>query len=165
MPETQPFACMAVPVTLGPLGGDRITGMPVSPSWPLCENTWFWFLRRGASLCYSSEHAPSVLSFQHFPVPDSATFSICPGGEHPAVKSSSLPCWDIMPDVGPSVLDTAMLQKQILLGFSPVPGADECSQCWSLPAIIRREFPRQSVAVPCGTLKENGFSTRYFTQV
>ncbi|XP_076767373.1 intermembrane lipid transfer protein VPS13B isoform X4 [Arvicanthis niloticus] len=96
---------------------------------------------------------------EHFPVPDSATFSICPGGEHPAVKSSSLPCWDIMPDVGPSVLDTAMLQKQILLGFSPVPGA-ECSQCWSLPAIIRREFPRQSVAVPCGTLKENGFSTR-----
>lgn len=96
---------------------------------------------------------------EHLHVPDSATFSICPGGEHPDVKSSSLPCWDIMPDVGPSVLDTTILQKQILLGFSPVPGADS-SQCWSLPAIIRREFPRQSVAVPFGTLREDGFCTR-----
>lgn len=96
---------------------------------------------------------------EHLHVPDSATFSICPGGEHPDVKSSSLPCWDIMPDVGPSVLDTTILQKQILLGFSPGPGADS-SQCWSLPAIIRREFPRQSVAVPFGTLSENGFCTR-----
>ncbi|XP_052603573.1 intermembrane lipid transfer protein VPS13B isoform X5 [Peromyscus californicus insignis] len=95
---------------------------------------------------------------EYFHVPDCATFSVCPGVEHPAMKSSSLPCWDFMPDVGPSV-DTAVLQKQILLGFSPAPGADS-SLCWSLPAVIRREFPRQSVAVPFGALRENGFSTR-----
>lgn len=95
---------------------------------------------------------------EHFRVPDSATFSICPGGEHPALKSSSLPCWDFLPDVGPS-MDTAVLQKQMLLGFSPAPGADG-SQCWSLPALIRRELPRQSVAVPCGTLREHGLCTR-----
>ncbi|XP_051058543.1 intermembrane lipid transfer protein VPS13B [Phodopus roborovskii] len=95
---------------------------------------------------------------EHSHVADSATFGICPGGEHAAVKCSSLPCWDFMPDVGPSV-DTAELQKQILLGFSPAPGADS-SQSWSLPAIVRREFPRQSVAVPFGTLRENGFCTR-----
>ncbi|XP_027287303.1 vacuolar protein sorting-associated protein 13B isoform X4 [Cricetulus griseus] len=95
---------------------------------------------------------------EHFHVPDGATFSICPGGEHPAMKSSSLPCWDFLPDVGPS-MDTAALQRQILLGFSPAPGADS-SQCWSLPAVVRREFPRQSVAVPFGTLRENGFCTR-----
>lgn len=95
---------------------------------------------------------------EYFHVPDCATFSVCPGGEHPAMKSSSLPCWDFMPDVGPSV-DTAVLQKQILLGFSPAPGADS-SPCWSLPAVIRREFPRQSVAVPFGALRENGFCTR-----
>ncbi|XP_059103244.1 intermembrane lipid transfer protein VPS13B isoform X2 [Peromyscus eremicus] len=94
---------------------------------------------------------------EYFHVPDCATFSVCPGGEHPAMKSSSLPCWDFMPDVGPSV-DTAVLQKQILLGFSPAPGADS-SPCWSLPAVIRREFPRQSVAVPFGAL-QNGFCTR-----
>nr|XP_044999217.1 vacuolar protein sorting-associated protein 13B isoform X3 [Jaculus jaculus] len=96
---------------------------------------------------------------QYFHVPDSATFSICPGGEQPAMKSSSLLCWDFMPDVGPSVFDVSLLQKQILLGFSPEPGADS-SQYWSLPAIIRQEFPRQSVAVPFGTFRENGFCTR-----
>lgn len=113
-------------------------------------------------LCCHSEHAP-LCSFQHFHVPDTTTFSICPGGEHSAMKSSSLPCWDFMPDMGPS-LDTALLQKQIVLGFSPAAGADS-SQCWSLPAVVRRDFPRQSIAVPCGTLRENGFWTRYFPQV
>ncbi|XP_036063836.1 vacuolar protein sorting-associated protein 13B isoform X3 [Onychomys torridus] len=95
---------------------------------------------------------------EYFHVPDSATFSVSPGGEHPAMESSSLPCWDFMPDVGPSV-DTAVLQKQILLGFSPAPGADS-SPCWSLPAVIRREFPRQSVAVPFGAFRENRLCTR-----
>nr|XP_027802688.1 vacuolar protein sorting-associated protein 13B [Marmota flaviventris] len=96
---------------------------------------------------------------EYFHIPDSATFSICPGGEQPAIKSSSLPCWDLMPDVGPSVLDTSLLQKQILLGFSPATGANS-SQCWSLPALVKQEFPRQSVAVPLGNSRENGFCTR-----
>ncbi|XP_029418619.1 vacuolar protein sorting-associated protein 13B isoform X3 [Nannospalax galili] len=96
---------------------------------------------------------------ERFHVPDSATFSICPGGEQLAMKSSSLPCWDFMPNVGPSGLDVSMLQKQILLGFSPAPGSNS-SQCWSLPAIVKQEFPRQSVAVPFGTFQENGFCTR-----
>nr|XP_044599846.1 vacuolar protein sorting-associated protein 13B isoform X6 [Equus asinus] len=94
-----------------------------------------------------------------FHVPDSATFSICPGGEQPAVKSSSLPCWDLMPDISQSPLDASLLQKQILLAFSPTAGADS-SQCWSLPAIVRQEFPRQSVAVPFRNCRGNGFCTR-----
>lgn len=98
--------------------------------------------------------------FQCFHVPDSATFSICPGGEQPAVKSSSLPCWDLMPDISQSPLDASLLQKQILLAFSPTAGADS-SQCWSLPAIVRQEFPRQSVAVPFRNCRGNGFCTRY----
>ncbi|XP_008063857.2 vacuolar protein sorting-associated protein 13B, partial [Carlito syrichta] len=96
---------------------------------------------------------------EYFHVPDSATFSICPGGEQPAMKSSSLPCWDLMPDISQSVLDISLFQKQILLGFSPGTGADS-SQCWSLPAIVRQEFPRQSVAVPFGDFRENEFCTR-----
>ncbi|XP_023373239.1 vacuolar protein sorting-associated protein 13B isoform X1 [Otolemur garnettii] len=96
---------------------------------------------------------------EYFRVPDSATFSICPGGEQPAVKSSSLPCWDLMPDISQLVLDASLLQKQILLGFSPATGAD-IAECWSLPAIVRQEFPRQSVAVPLGNFRENGFCTR-----
>ncbi|XP_048068541.1 intermembrane lipid transfer protein VPS13B isoform X5 [Ursus arctos] len=96
---------------------------------------------------------------EYFHVPDSATFSISPGGEQPAVESSSLPCWDLMPDISQSPLDTSLLQKQILLAFSPAAGATG-SQCWSLPAIVRQEFPRQSVAVPFGSCGENGFCTR-----
>ncbi|XP_058524570.1 intermembrane lipid transfer protein VPS13B isoform X2 [Ochotona princeps] len=99
---------------------------------------------------------------EHFHVPDSATFSICPGGEQPALKASSLPCWDLTPDIGQSELDTSLLQKQILLGFSAATGADS-SQCWSLPAIVRQEFPRQSVAVPIGDFREDGFCTRALT--
>lgn len=65
-----------------------------------------------------------------------------------------------MPDISQSPLDTSLLQKQILLAFSPAAGATG-SQCWSLPAIVRQEFPRQSVAVPFGNCGENGFCTRY----
>ncbi|XP_039709774.1 intermembrane lipid transfer protein VPS13B isoform X4 [Pteropus medius] len=96
---------------------------------------------------------------EYFHVPDSATFSICPGDEQPAVKSSSLPCWDLMPDISQSALDASLLQKQLSLAFSPAAGADS-SQCWSLPAVVRQEFPRQSVAVPFGNCRENGFCTR-----
>ncbi|XP_054548040.1 intermembrane lipid transfer protein VPS13B isoform X2 [Talpa occidentalis] len=96
---------------------------------------------------------------EYFHVLDSTTFSICPGGEQSAVKSSSLPCWDLMPDISQSALDASLLQKQILLAFSPATDADS-SQCWSLPALVRQEFPRQSVAVPFGNRRENGFCTR-----
>ncbi|KAK2095463.1 Vacuolar protein sorting-associated protein 13B [Saguinus oedipus] len=69
-------------------------------------------------------HVYALTAKRYFHVPDSATFSVCPGGEQPAMKSSSLPCWDLMPDISPSVLDASLLEKQILLGFSPAPGAD-----------------------------------------
>ncbi|XP_037659327.1 vacuolar protein sorting-associated protein 13B isoform X2 [Choloepus didactylus] len=106
-------------------------------------------------LSVSSHHSGK----EYFHVPDSTTFSICPGGEQSAVKSSSLPCWDLMPDISQLAVDASLLQKQILLGFSPAIGANS-SQCWSLPAIVRQEFPRQSVAVPFRNCKENGFCTR-----
>ncbi|XP_036904161.1 vacuolar protein sorting-associated protein 13B isoform X2 [Sturnira hondurensis] len=98
---------------------------------------------------------------EYFHVPDSATFSICPGGEQPAMHSSSLPCWDLLPDVSQSALDIPVLQKQISLAFSPAASAGaDSSQSWSLPAVVRQEFPRQSVAVPLGSCRENGFCTR-----
>ncbi|XP_005879328.1 PREDICTED: vacuolar protein sorting-associated protein 13B isoform X1 [Myotis brandtii] len=96
---------------------------------------------------------------EYFRVPDSTTFSICPGGEQPAVHCSSLPCWDLMPDLSQSALDASLLQKQISLAFSPATGAGS-SQCWSLPAVVRQDFPRQSVAVPFGSRGEDGFCTR-----
>lgn len=96
---------------------------------------------------------------EYFRVPDSTTFSICPGGEQPAVHCSSLPCWDLMSDLSQSALDASLLQKQISLAFSPATGAGS-SQCWSLPAVVRQDFPRQSVAVPVGSRREDGFCTR-----
>ncbi|XP_036731897.2 intermembrane lipid transfer protein VPS13B isoform X2 [Manis pentadactyla] len=96
---------------------------------------------------------------EYFPIPDSATFSVCPGGEQRAVKSSSLPCWDLRPDISQLPLDASLLQKQILLAFAPDAGADH-SQGWSLPAMVRQDFPRQSVAVPFKNCRENGFCTR-----
>ncbi|XP_075405556.1 intermembrane lipid transfer protein VPS13B isoform X3 [Tenrec ecaudatus] len=105
---------------------------------------------------------PHSAAKEYFHVPDGTTFSICPGGEQAAVKSGSLPCWDVLPDISQSVPDAVLLQKQILLGFSPAVGADS-SQCWSLPAVVRQEFPRQSVAVPFTDSRENGFCTRAIT--
>ncbi|XP_060051757.1 intermembrane lipid transfer protein VPS13B [Erinaceus europaeus] len=87
------------------------------------------------------------------------TFSICSRVEQSSVKSSSLPCWDLMPDISQSTLDASLLQKQVLLAFSPATGASS-PQCWSLPAVVRPEFPRQSVAVPVGSCREDGFCTR-----
>ncbi|XP_004697754.1 vacuolar protein sorting-associated protein 13B [Echinops telfairi] len=105
---------------------------------------------------------PHSAGKEDFHIPDGTTFSICPGGEQAAVKSGSLPCWDVLPDISQPVPDAALLQKQILLGFSPAVGADS-SQCWSLPAVVRHEFPRQSVAVPFMGSRENGFRTRAIT--
>ncbi|ELK32868.1 Vacuolar protein sorting-associated protein 13B [Myotis davidii] len=96
---------------------------------------------------------------EYFRVPDSTTFSICPGGEQPAVHCSSLPCWDLMSDLSQSALDASLLQKQISLAFSPATGAGS-SQCWSLTAVVPQDFPRQSVAVPVGSRREDGFCTR-----
>ncbi|XP_047639492.1 intermembrane lipid transfer protein VPS13B isoform X3 [Phacochoerus africanus] len=96
---------------------------------------------------------------EYFHIPDGATFSLHPGGEQPAVTFSSLPCWDLRPDISQSALDASLLQKQILLAFAPAAAADS-SQYWSLPAVVRQEFPRQSVAVPLGSCGENGFCTR-----
>lgn len=103
-----------------------------------------------------------LLCLQYFHIPDGATFSLHPGGEQPAVTFSSLPCWDLRPDISQSALDASLLQKQILLAFAPAAAANS-SQYWSLPAVVRQEFPRQSVAVPLGSCGENGFCTRYFT--
>uniref|UniRef100_F6T123 Vacuolar protein sorting 13 homolog B n=1 Tax=Ornithorhynchus anatinus TaxID=9258 RepID=F6T123_ORNAN len=95
---------------------------------------------------------------EYLQVLDSATFSICPAGDQPTVKSSSVPCWNLMPDISQSMLEESLLQKQILLSFCPAGSADS-SQGWSLPAVVRQEFPRQSVAVPLRDCTENGFCT------
>nr|XP_023961065.1 vacuolar protein sorting-associated protein 13B isoform X16 [Chrysemys picta bellii] len=96
---------------------------------------------------------------EYLHIPDSTAFSICPAGEPPTEKLSSVPCWDLMSDISQSTSEVSLFQKHILLSFNPVVCADS-SRCWSLPAVIRPEFPRQSVSVPIGVCNENGFCTR-----
>lgn len=169
--EKQTLLPLLVMVSLGLSRGNGVPTCPCPPpGHPLRLHVYGFLEAVLSKASLLSVGAVTVLSrhclffFQYFHVPDSTTFSICPGREQPATKSSSLPCWDLMPDVSQSPLDASLLQKQILLAFSPASGASG-SQCWSLPAIVRHEFPRQSVAVPVGSCGENGFCTRYFTSV
>ncbi|XP_074842974.1 intermembrane lipid transfer protein VPS13B isoform X3 [Carettochelys insculpta] len=96
---------------------------------------------------------------EYLHIPDSTAFRICPAGEPPTEKLSSVACWDLMSDINQPTSEVSLFQKHILLSFSPVVCADNL-WCWSLPAVIRQEFPRQSVSVPIGVCDESGFCTR-----
>ncbi|KAM4705859.1 intermembrane lipid transfer protein VPS13B [Rhinophrynus dorsalis] len=98
---------------------------------------------------------------EYVPVPDSAVFSISPVAEHPTAKSNTVPCWDLMSDISQSAVETSLspYHKYMLLSLCPSVGAGN-SQCWSLPAMIRQEYPRQSVAVPVGDCSGNGLCTK-----
>ncbi|NXA45453.1 VP13B protein, partial [Nothocercus julius] len=92
-------------------------------------------------------------------LPDSAVFSVGPAGVPRNETLGSVPCWDLVSDLNPLTSGAAPTQKHILLSFSPGASADG-PELWSLPALIKQEFPRQSVAVPIGACNESGFCTR-----
>ncbi|KYO29383.1 vacuolar protein sorting-associated protein 13B isoform A [Alligator mississippiensis] len=96
---------------------------------------------------------------EYIHIPDTSAFNIYPAGEPPNEKLSSVSCWDFMSDISQSTSEVSSIQKHILLSFSPGVCADN-SQCWSLPAVIRQDIPRQCVAVPIGSCNESGFCTR-----
>ncbi|RXN01538.1 Vacuolar protein sorting-associated protein 13B [Acipenser ruthenus] len=95
-------------------------------------------------------------------MPDSAMFSLSPAGSQTSSQPSSVPCWDLLTDTSRSDVEAPLPSKQVLLSFSPGAGADSVGgqSCWSLPAGIRQDFPRQSVAVPIQPCSESGFCTR-----
>ncbi|XP_062426458.1 intermembrane lipid transfer protein VPS13B isoform X8 [Rhea pennata] len=88
-----------------------------------------------------------------------AVFSVGPAGASRNETLSSVPCWDLVSDISPLTSGASPTQKHILLSFSPG-GCADSSELWSLPAVIKQEFPRQSVAVPIGVCNESGFCTR-----
>ncbi|XP_054840360.1 intermembrane lipid transfer protein VPS13B [Eublepharis macularius] len=91
-------------------------------------------------------------------IPDSTTFSIFSATESDSSKTSSILFWDLMPDMNQSVPDVLPLQKYMFLSFRPAVNGH--ALCWSPPAIIRQEFPRQSVAIPIADKNGNDFCTR-----
>ncbi|XP_074879781.1 intermembrane lipid transfer protein VPS13B isoform X6 [Buteo buteo] len=94
-----------------------------------------------------------------FHSPDSTVFSVSPAGAPPSKTLSTVPCWDLMSDTSPLTSGAPLTEKRMLLSFSPCGCAGSC-ELWSLPAVIKQEFARQSVAVPTGVCSESGFCTR-----
>uniref|UniRef100_A0A8B9UMP2 Vacuolar protein sorting 13 homolog B n=1 Tax=Anas zonorhyncha TaxID=75864 RepID=A0A8B9UMP2_9AVES len=109
-------------------------------------------------LCISKPYSGE----EEFHSPDSTVFSVSPAGAPPTETLTSVPCWDLMSDASPLTSGTPPTQKRMLLSFSPG-GCAGSSEFWSLPAVIKQEFPRQSVAVPIGVRNESGFCTRAIT--
>ncbi|KAK2524308.1 hypothetical protein Q9966_011720 [Columba livia] len=91
--------------------------------------------------------------------PASTVFSVSPAGTPSREALSTVPCWDLLSDTSPLTLETPLTDKRLLLSFSPG-GCAGSRELWSLPAVIKPEFPRQSVAVPTGVRSESGFCTR-----
>ncbi|XP_073406560.1 intermembrane lipid transfer protein VPS13B isoform X3 [Dendrobates tinctorius] len=103
---------------------------------------------------------PQQLSDEEYvPAPDSTVFSIGPVGEHPIAKYNTIPCWDLVSDNSQSTGEPPPLQKYMLLSLCHN-AASGSPECWSLPAIIRLEYPRQSVAVPVGECAGNDLCTK-----
>uniref|UniRef100_A0ABM5GCA8 Intermembrane lipid transfer protein VPS13B isoform X2 n=1 Tax=Pogona vitticeps TaxID=103695 RepID=A0ABM5GCA8_9SAUR len=101
----------------------------------------------------------SQLREEFLHIPDSSTFSICSVKESDTAETSSIPFWDIMPDISQSTSDVPSLQKYMLLSFRQ--GINDLTfPCWSPPVVIRQEFPRQSIAIPLCGRDERGFCTR-----
>ncbi|XP_077126992.1 intermembrane lipid transfer protein VPS13B isoform X1 [Ranitomeya variabilis] len=103
---------------------------------------------------------PQQLSDEEYvPAPDSTVFGIGPVGEHPIAKYNTIPCWDLVSDNSHSTGEPPPLQKYMLLSLCHNAAAGS-PECWSLPAIIRLEYPRQSVAVPVGECAGNDLCTK-----
>ncbi|XP_056409444.1 intermembrane lipid transfer protein VPS13B-like [Hyla sarda] len=96
---------------------------------------------------------------EYVPVPDSTVFSIGPVGELPVAKYNTIPCWDLVSDNSHSTGEPPPLQKYMLLSLCHNAAAGS-PDCWSLPAIVRLEYPRQSVAVPLELCAGNDLCTK-----
>ncbi|XP_072425871.1 intermembrane lipid transfer protein VPS13B-like isoform X3 [Chiloscyllium punctatum] len=92
-------------------------------------------------------------------IAESSVFSLSPARAHSPPVPSSIPCWDLLAGASQADFITPLPQKYLLLSYSPHIGMNSC-QFWSLPTIIRQDFPRQSVAVPLGDSGESGFCSR-----
>ncbi|XP_071410190.1 intermembrane lipid transfer protein VPS13B isoform X2 [Pithys albifrons albifrons] len=100
---------------------------------------------------------------EEFHSPDSTVFSVGPAGAPPGVALSAVPCWDLLWDTSAPVGEgDPPAEKRVLLSLS-AGGCTRSRELWSLPAAIRPELARQSVAVPTGLRSESGFCTRAIT--
>ncbi|XP_066547149.1 intermembrane lipid transfer protein VPS13B isoform X2 [Amia ocellicauda] len=99
---------------------------------------------------------------QPFDLPDTAVFTLSPASSQASPEPCSVPCWDLLTDSGLEDAEAPLPLKHML--FSSCSSAEAGSAggagCWSLPARIRQDFPRQSVAVPTDLCGQSGMCTR-----
>ncbi|KAG7254183.1 hypothetical protein CRUP_037117 [Coryphaenoides rupestris] len=97
-------------------------------------------------------------------LPDSVAFTLPPaavgGGGGSQATPCSVPCWDQLLDKPRGEVDSPLPLRHML--FSLDPGALEAGTgtgaSWSLPALIRADFPRQSISVPVEAVAGGGGS-------
>ncbi|KAJ7413251.1 hypothetical protein WISP_91683 [Willisornis vidua] len=100
---------------------------------------------------------------EEFHSPDSTVFSVRPAGAPPSEALSAVPCWDLLWDTSAPVGEgDPPAEKRVLLSLS-AGGCTGSRELWSLPAAIRPELARQSMAVPTGLRSKSGFCTRAIT--
>ncbi|XP_051791807.1 intermembrane lipid transfer protein VPS13B-like isoform X3 [Erpetoichthys calabaricus] len=105
----------------------------------------------------------SLTADERVSTPDISVFPLSPDGSQVPSQPSSVPCWDLLSDTSQCDVEAPLLRKHMLLSFSAASraaGTGGLSDCWSLPAPIRQDFPRQSVAVPIQPCMESEFCTR-----
>uniref|UniRef100_A0A8C5ATS2 Vacuolar protein sorting 13 homolog B n=1 Tax=Gadus morhua TaxID=8049 RepID=A0A8C5ATS2_GADMO len=89
-------------------------------------------------------------------LPDSAGFTLPPTvGGGPATPCS-VPCWDQLLDSPQGEVVSPLPLKHILFSLDPRALSAGAGAPWSLPALIRADFPRQSVSVPGETFAGGG---------
>ncbi|XP_072572926.1 intermembrane lipid transfer protein VPS13B isoform X4 [Paramormyrops kingsleyae] len=103
-------------------------------------------------------HGALGVSEQPFDCPDTTVCSLPPGHALDSPQTCSVPCWDVLRL--DSLAETEALPPQRHMMFSIAPEEGPGSVPWSLPAPIRPDFPRQSVAVPGAPCARTGTSTR-----
>ncbi|XP_015213385.2 intermembrane lipid transfer protein VPS13B isoform X1 [Lepisosteus oculatus] len=110
-------------------------------------------------ICYRPVLSDAAVGMGDQPsdAPDSAVFTLEPAGGQSCPQPGSVPCWDLLSHSSLAGADAPRPSRHLLL--SSVPGLAGRS-CWSLPARIRPDFPRQSVAVPAEPCSQTGMCTR-----
>ncbi|XP_030225865.1 vacuolar protein sorting-associated protein 13B isoform X5 [Gadus morhua] len=101
-------------------------------------------------------HRALAATDQALDLPDSAGFTLPPTvGGGPATPCS-VPCWDQLLDSPQGEVVSPLPLKHILFSLDPRALSAGAGAPWSLPALIRADFPRQSVSVPGETFAGGG---------
>ena len=85
---------------------------------------------------------------QGLDLPDSSGFTLPPAvGGGPATPCS-VPCWDQLLDGLQGEVGSPLPIKHMLFSLDPRALNAGAGAPWSLPALVRADFPRQSISVP-----------------